>query len=201
MLSIALPHRGWLDARRSWSNPTARLHYRLRFFSSKRRQRYQRPFAAIMILSLGENGPGCGLLRLYRFRRFAVPFPRGRSVSCSGSRVGCVMILSMLVCSVATADSFTSFSDMSASRFRNAGVPLHEVAARLTGVSPFAGPFLPNDSRREPMPVRFVYSPDWDAPQHTYSSGNQTLDLVIGLFQHLIAAPRHPPGQINGNHK
>jgi hypothetical protein len=111
------------------------------------------------------------------------------------------MMLSMLACSVVNAGSISSFSDISASRFRNAEVPLHEYAARLTGVSPFAGRSLWDDSIRQAMPVRFAYSPDWDAPQHTNSTSSQTLDLVISLFQHLIAAPRHPPGHINGNNK
>jgi len=107
----------------------------------------------------------------------------------------------MLVYSVANAGSINSFSDVSASRFRSAEVPLHQYAARLTGISPFFGPSLWDDPRRRAIPVRFAYSPEWDVPQHTSTSGNQTLDFVVNLFQHLVAAPRHPRGLINGNHK
>jgi len=100
------------------------------------------------------------------------------------------MILFVLVCSVANAKSISSLSDTSASLYRSAQVPSHQYAARLTGVSPF---FIPS-SWSEPRPrtdsARFLHLLVWDLPQHTSSSGNQTLDLVWDVLQHFIGHPR-----------
>ena len=78
-------------------------------------------------------------------------------MSCGGSKARYAMILFVLVCSAANANSISSLSDTSASRYRSAQVPSHQHAARLTGVSPF---FIPS-SWSEPRPrtdsARFLH--------------------------------------------
>ena len=101
------------------------------------------------------------------------------------------MILFILVCRIANADSINSFSGVSASRFGNAEVPLHQYAAGLTGFRPFFGPSLWNDPRHRTIPVGFVHSTEWRLPQHT-SLGNQTLDLFVYFFRHLVDQGPHP---------
>jgi hypothetical protein len=109
-------------------------------------------------------------------------------VSCSGSKAQRAMILLMLVCNVAYADSINNFSDKGASLSVNGGVPLHQYAARLTGVSPFwsSSSFLSIDSSSPAMPTRFLILEDQPRQLRTSSTFDQAIDMVLYLYQHFV---------------
>lgn len=107
-------------------------------------------------------------------------------MSCSGTKAQLAMILLLLVCSVAYADSINSFSDKSAPLSVNGRVPLHQYAARLTGVSPFWSPSSAIGSRRPAVPTPFLILEDQPRQLRTSSTFDQTIDMVLYLYQHFV---------------
>jgi hypothetical protein len=125
----------------------------------------------------------------------------GVPVSCSRSKVRHAMILFMLARSLANADLIGSFSDTSAPRSWNGGVPLHQYAARLTGFSPFLSPSLWIDPTPRTIPVRFLVPVDKARQQRSSSVAEQTLNLVLDLFQSVFMGhPRPKTGARNRSH-
>jgi hypothetical protein len=109
------------------------------------------------------------------------------------------MILLMLVCSLANADSITSLLDKSTPLSEYGGVPVHQYAARLTGFNPLWNPSLWIDPRPRATPTRLLLLVEQPRPLHTSGVADQALDLVLALFQRLIGHPI-PKRKINGNH-
>jgi hypothetical protein len=98
------------------------------------------------------------------------------------------MILLMMVCTVAYADSINNFSDKAAPFSVNRGVPLHQYAARLTGVSSFwsSSSFLSIDSSSPAVPTPFLILEDQPRQLRTGSTFDQTIDIVLYLYQHFV---------------
>jgi hypothetical protein len=110
-------------------------------------------------------------------------------VSSSGSKAQRAMILSLLICSVANADSINSFgfSDKSAPLSVNGGVPLHQYAARLTGVSPFRRSSLSlSIDSSSPIPTRLLILEDQPRQLRTSSTFDRTIDIVLYLYEHFV---------------
>jgi hypothetical protein len=92
----------------------------------------------------------------------------------------------MLVCSVAYADSINSFSDRPALLSASGTVPLHQYAARLTGVSPFWSSSLWTDTTPPAIPIRFLISDEESRQLRTSSSFDRTIDIVMYLYRNVF---------------
>ena len=110
----------------------------------------------------------------------------GIQVSYSKWKARQAMILLMLACSVANADSIGSSSGGLGHRSGSTGVPLHQYAAKLTGFSPFLSPSLWINPRPRTLPARFLLPAAELRPLHSSSVVEQTIDLVQYFFQQLV---------------
>jgi hypothetical protein len=123
----------------------------------------------------------------------------GTLVSCNRSKARYAMILLMLVCSLANADSITNLLDKSTPLSENRGVPVLQDVARLTGLNPLLNPSLWIDPRPRATPVRLLLLVEQPPPLHTSSVADQAIDFVLALYQRLMGHPIHKT-KINGNH-
>jgi hypothetical protein len=96
------------------------------------------------------------------------------------------MILLMIACELASADSITDFSGKSALRFGNERVRLHQYAARLTGFNPLT-PHGWVDPRLRSVPVRFFVLHDQGAPPaRGITEFERDINFLISVLQHVF---------------
>jgi len=107
-------------------------------------------------------------------------------VFCGGPRARFATILLMLVCGVAYADSINGFSDRSALRAASGGLPLHQYAGRVTGISLFWGSSLGIGSRPTALPIRYLIPEEDSLQLRTSSTFDRTIDLVVYLYRNVV---------------
>ena len=105
------------------------------------------------------------------------------------------MILLVVACSRAPAESISGFSGKSALGCRNDGTPLHQCAARLTGLHPLRSSFWV-DPRPHTVPVRLLLFTDDSPPARNMTEFERDLDLVLSFLQRMFLAKEHKLGSI-----
>jgi hypothetical protein len=102
------------------------------------------------------------------------------------------MILLMIACELANADSITDFSGKSALHFGNKRVPLHQYAARLAGFDPPLTSHGWVDPRRRSVPVRFFLLTDQGLPSaRSITEFERDIDFLISVLQYLFLGGPH----------